>query len=65
MGIDTEQRDRIMAGQNHKAERGGALTSILLRHEHYGTDPKLPCGKLCLPNDSEFYQAEAQRPVTA
>jgi hypothetical protein len=27
MGIETEQKGRIMAGQNHKAEKGGLLTA--------------------------------------
>jgi hypothetical protein len=27
MGIDREQKGRIMAGQNHKAEKGGLLTA--------------------------------------
>jgi hypothetical protein len=30
MGIDTEQKGKIMAGQNHEAEREGAFTKVFM-----------------------------------
>ena len=52
MGIDTERKDRIMAGQNHKAARGGALAAkprFRRRHDN-GAQELTIAGAMWSPN---------------